>query len=174
MRSRLVRWSLAALVVGAPITAEAANEVTRRPSEAETVLRNASEAWTVGDRLRVTLAGMDGSTVGRFVDVRSDTLFLSIPDASRPLPVLANQLGTIEEAGGRKRHPKQGAIIGAVIGLAAGLIVNASDQNGTANGESEDFAAGAVIGGGFLGGFVVGGAVGFFITTDKWVVTTTF
>ena len=170
MRAWIAVLGIGCVMASSAIAASDADAETVSDRQSTTLLRNTADGWSVGDRVRVTLRGIQGGTAGRFADLRNDSLFLSVADSPRPLMVRASQIGMIEEVGGHKRHFVTGAIVGMIAGTAIGAIIAENDRDPNA---FVDLSA-LAIPIGAVGGFVGGGIIGYSITTDRWVVTATF
>ena len=132
-----------------------------------TVLRNAVVSWDSGDRIRVTVAGAEGTRMtGWYSGLESDSVLRMHLDRDRPpVSVPLHRIRALEESTGRKRHVLLGMGLGLVAGVLVGnLVQNRSSRDADAFLDLPDLYP--VIGG--MAGLVVGGGVGFFVRSERW------
>ena len=143
----------------------------------KTLLRNTTDSWSVGDRIRVTSPEPYFiQTTGWFVDTQVDSLLLLRTSKSDPpLPIRLSQIGMLEERAGFKRHLGTGAIVGTALGTIVGLFLAASHRNDQTGDEFQlEGLEDIYIPIGMAAGLVVGAAVGYSIKSDRWRMAAEF
>ena len=154
-----------ALAADRPCRAELSNEAAR------TLLRNTTEAWDLGDRVRVVSPGpYRVGTAGWFAGTGADSiLMLRYGRDLPPLSIRLYQIGALEEKAGSKRHIAAGAVVGCVLGTVAGvLIANAHRKESADDSFQLEGLEQIYIPMGLLAGTVAGAALGYTIKTDRW------
>jgi len=125
---------------------------------------------TSGDRVRLQLAGTDGSLRATIESATADELVLRPQGAAEPLRLGLAQLQSLEVARGRSSHWLKGAAIGFMPGALLGGLVGA--RSTCYPDDNECFNGGLAVVGALTGGIVtasVGALIGLAFRTDRWV-----